>query len=69
MASCRFHNLRHSCASLLLKAGVPLKVVSEMFGRTTITITADVYGHVTSEMQRDAARAMQAVLAPHARGA
>ncbi|HEU5343152.1 MAG TPA: site-specific integrase [Ktedonobacterales bacterium] len=65
----RFHDLRHSCATLLLKAGVPLKVVSEMLGHTTIAITADVYGHVTAEMQRDAARAMEAILTTRARQA
>lgn len=58
----RFHDLRHSCATILLKAGIPLKVVSEMLGHTSIAITADVYGHVTAEMQRDAARAMEAAL-------
>ncbi len=65
----RFHDLRHSCASILLRAGIPLKVVSEILGHTSITITADVYGHVTAEMQRDAARAMQGMLAPQARQA
>lgn len=62
----RFHDLRHTAATLMLKAGVPLKVVSEMLGHTTIAITADVYGHVTAEMQRDAARAMQEMLARQA---
>lgn len=59
----RFHDLRHSAATLMLKAGVSLKVVSEMLGHTTITITGDVYGHVTPDMQRDAAGALEALLA------
>ena len=50
----------------MLKAGVPLKVVSEMLGHTTIAITADVYDHVTADMRRDAARALQEMLARRA---
>lgn len=65
----RFHDLRHSAATLMLKAGVPLKVVSEMLGHTTIAITADVYGHVTPDMQRQAADAMEALLRRPASGA
>lgn len=40
------HELRHSCASLLLAEGVPLKVVSELLGHTNISTTADIYGHL-----------------------
>jgi len=54
----RFHDLRHTYASHLLKKGVPLKVVSEMLGHTRIMTTADVYGHVMDEQRRDAAEVL-----------
>ena len=53
----RFHDLRHSFATLTLAAGVPLKVVSEALGHSTITLTADTYAHVLPEQRRDAADA------------
>lgn len=56
----RFHDCRHGAASFLLAAGVPLKVVSVMLGHTTITITGDTYSHVTPDLTRDAADAMEA---------
>ncbi len=49
------HGLRHTCATLLILAGVPLKVVSERLGHASVAITADVYGHVTAEADRRAA--------------
>ena len=58
----RFHDLRHTAASLLLAAGVPLKVVSETLGHSSIAITADVYAHVTPELRREAADAMDRAL-------
>jgi integrase len=51
--------LRHSCATLLLGAGIPLKVVSERLGHSTIALTADVYSHVTTSMQQQAADALE----------
>jgi integrase len=50
----RFHDLRHSCATLLLAEGVPLKVVSEMLGHSTIRLTADTYSHVMPALQQAA---------------
>lgn len=58
----RFHDLRHTAATLLLLQGVHVKVVSEMLGHSSITITLDRYSHVLPDMQRDAAMAMQRVL-------
>lgn len=52
------HELRHSAASLMLAKGVPLQVVSEVLGHSSIRMTADVYGHVLQPQRRDAARAM-----------
>jgi integrase len=51
----RFHDLRHSHATELLRAGTPLKVVSERLGHSSIKITADTYQHVDISMQVDAA--------------
>jgi integrase len=53
--STRFHDLRHSCISLLLSWGVPVKVVSEMAGHADVSITLSVYGHVLPDMQSTAA--------------
>lgn len=50
-----FHGLRHTCATLLLKAGVPIKVVSERLGHKRIEITLNVYAHALPSMQQDAA--------------
>ncbi len=58
----RFHDLRHTCATLLLSAGVNAKVVSEMLGHASITITLNTYSHVLPDMQDFAANAMEAAL-------
>ena len=50
----RFHDLRHSHATLLLADGVHLKVVSERLGHANIGITADLYSHVMPSVQREA---------------
>jgi integrase len=47
----RFHDLRHTFATLLIEKGVPIKVVSELLGHSSITITLRVYGHVTDKMR------------------
>jgi integrase len=49
------HGLRHSWATLALRAGVHPKVVQERLGHATIGITLGTYSHVTAGMQRDAA--------------
>ena len=53
--SIRFHDLRHTHATLLLEAGVHPKVVQERLGHSSISITLDLYSHVTPGMQEDAA--------------
>lgn len=58
----RFHDLRHSAASLLLAQGVPAKVVQERLGHSSIKTTLDVYAHVTPTMQRDAAEKVEEAL-------
>lgn len=59
----RFHDLRHTSATLLLGRGVHPKVVSEMLGHTRISTTLDLYSHVSMTMQQQAADAFDAILA------
>lgn len=54
----RLHDLRHSAATLLLAAGVNVKVVQEMLGHSDIRITLQMYSHVMPDMQKDAADKM-----------
>jgi integrase len=58
----RFHDLRHTCATLLLSKNVNPKVVSEMLGHASIAITLDTYSHVLPTMQESAAKAMEDAL-------
>ena len=58
----RFHDLRHSHATHLLRAGVHPKVVSERLGHAGIGITLDTYSHVMPGMQEHAARALNSIL-------
>lgn len=51
----RFHDLRHSAATILLARGVNVKVVSELLGHSDIVITLRTYGHLLPSMQGDAA--------------
>ena len=60
----RFHDLRHSCASLMLMAGVHPKIVSEMLGHSTVAITLDIYSHVTPGLQEAAAKRLDSLLPP-----
>jgi integrase len=56
------HELRHSAASLMLAAGVPLQVVSDVLGHSSIRMTADVYGHILQPQREEAAAALAGVL-------
>ena len=51
----RLHDLRHTYATLALKAGVHPKVVSERLGHATVGVTLDLYSHVVPSIARDAA--------------
>ena len=51
----RLHDLRHTHATMALKAGVPVKVLSERLGHASVAFTMDVYQHVLPGMQREAA--------------
>jgi site-specific recombinase XerD len=57
------HTLWHSAASVMLSAGVPLKVVSEIFGHASVAITGDVYGHVSPDVSREALTRLSDALA------
>ena len=58
----RFHDLRHSAATLLLSLGVHAKVVQEMLGHTQISMTMDIYSHVLPSMQQDAVSRLNELL-------
>src|SRR5262245_1667300 len=58
----RFHDLRHTAATLLLQRGVHPKVVSELLGHSSIGLTLDIYSHVIPDMQQQAVVAMDALL-------
>ena len=58
----RLHDVRHTHATLLLQAGVSIKVVSERLGHATIALTMDTYAHVLPAMDRDAAERFGALL-------
>jgi integrase len=59
----RFHDLRHTSATLLLTAGVHPKVVQERLGHSQIGITLDTYGHVMPSLQLEAAEKLDGILA------
>lgn len=58
----RFHDLRHTAATLMLLAGVPLRVVMEILGHSSISITANTYAHVLPSLSVDAAERLARTL-------
>ncbi|WP_348771282.1 tyrosine-type recombinase/integrase [Streptomyces sp. RKND-216] len=58
----RVHDLRHTCASLLLAQGVDARTIMETLGHSTITMTLDTYGHVMDTTLKAAADRMDAAL-------
>jgi integrase len=58
----RFHDLRHTAATLHLAGGTHPKVVQEMLGHSTISMTLDTYSHVVPSMQKEAAATMNRLL-------
>ena len=56
------HGLRHTCASLLLAAGVSPDIVQQRLGHKRIEITLDLYAHVLPGQQRDAARQLGSLI-------
>jgi integrase len=57
----RFHDLRHTCATLLLSRNVHPKYVQELLGHATVAITLDTYSHMIPAMGNHTARAMEYV--------
>jgi len=60
----RFHDLRHTCATLLLTQGVHPKLVQEQLGHSEISMTLDTYSHIIGPMMDEVARTMDGLLAP-----
>lgn len=58
----RFHDLRHSCATLLLSQGVDVRTIMETLGHSQIALTMNTYSHVVPELQRVASQKMDALL-------
>jgi integrase len=58
----RFHDLRHSAASLMLAQGIPLRSIQDILGHGSIAMTANLYAHVGEQLKREAADAMDAIL-------
>jgi len=56
------HTLRHSAATAMLEAGVPLRTVSELLGHSSVAVTGDVYGHVSPDVSRGALDVLAAAL-------
>ncbi|HEV2461216.1 MAG TPA: tyrosine-type recombinase/integrase [Ktedonobacterales bacterium] len=59
----RFHDLRHTAATLMLAGHVDVKTVSTMLGHASVRITLDVYAHVLPGMQQSAVAVLDAALA------
>ena len=60
----RFHDLRHSAATLLLAQGVSPKYISDMLGHSQVSFTMQIYAHVLPHVQREAAAKMDEILNP-----
>jgi integrase len=60
----RFHDLRHTAATVMMGLGVHPKMVQETLGHSNIAITLDIYSHVTPDMQRDAVDRLNVRYAP-----
>ena len=60
----RFHDLRHTFASIMLMKGAPAKVISECLGHASVAFTMDVYSHLLQGMQRDAMSLLDEALPP-----
>jgi integrase len=62
------HEMRHSCASLLVSSGVPLQAVSDLLGHTSIDLTARVYAKLSPQARSQTATAFDALLEAHTTG-
>ena len=62
MKKIRFHDLRHSCASLMLANGVPMKMIQDWLGHSNMSTTANIYSHVDNASKLASAQVLGAVL-------
>lgn len=62
LGPCRFHDLRHSFASLMLLRGAKPKVISEALGHASVAFTMDTYSHILSGMQEEAMALLDEVM-------
>lgn len=60
----RFHDLRHTCATLLLEQGVELVTIKDLLGHAQLHVTANIYAHVRPRLRRNAIEAMGRALQP-----
>ncbi len=60
----RFHDLRHTAASLMINRGIPIVVVSRILGHSMPSVTLNIYSHCVSEMQYKAAEVMEEITSP-----
>jgi integrase len=60
----RFHDLRHSCATLLFSLGVSAKLVQETLGHSTYQLTMDTYSHMLPELRNEVADKMDEIFSP-----
>jgi integrase len=60
----RFHDLRHTAATLMLNHSIPVIVVSKILGHSKPSITLDIYGHLFNEMQDEASRIIDELVTP-----
>ncbi len=58
----KFHEFRHSCASMLVRAGVPTKQIQEWLGHSDYNTTANIYSHLEYESKEETAKKMMEVL-------
>ena len=60
----RFHDLRHTAATLMITKGVPINVVSKILGHANPSVTLSIYTHCLTYMQEDAANVMAKITIP-----
>ena len=58
----RFHDLRHSCSSLLLAKGIPMKEIQDLLGHSTYSTTANIYAHLEKDTKNKSANVLSNTL-------
>lgn len=61
MPNVRFQDMRHRVATVLITAGVPLILESELLGHSSVSMSADIYAHVLPEQQQDVIKKMNSL--------